>query len=165
MSSFPANKISGLGLINERIKSLETADEYIFLNITNFSSDAAHYGQLLFQNKIIILADVADLSNINVIGIPHPSVFPREDGFKIRFISNFAPVSETETYQFYTLDSSFGMDTQIHSFFGKGSVTLVWNETGQTWFPICNILPKNASVFIANPDNTTTTAATKNFEI
>jgi hypothetical protein len=146
MSSFPANKLSGLGLINERVKSLETSEEYIFLNITIFNSVPAQYGQFLFQNKVIVLAE---LPNTNSIGIPHPTLIPRVDGYKIRFISNFGPRSETATYQFYALNPAYGYETLIHRFFGQGYLTLVWNETQQTWFPVCDIINKNASVIIA----------------
>lgn len=151
MDVFPTNRLTGLGLINERIKVLETPENYIYLDVSLFA-DPTEYSSFLFQDKIIILAEL----NNYILGIPSPTNNPRPDGTKIRLMSNYTvgpppPADGYPFYTIYTLDDNNNNDQIIQYMYAQTYLTLVWNEVDQIWYPIRDIIDKSSTVTIARP--------------
>jgi hypothetical protein len=112
------------------------------------------YGNILFQNKIVILAELGGSFNL---GIPSPVNIPRSDGFKIRLMNNLTSGSPVQNnYILYTLDNNYGFQTLIQYMYVQTYLTLIWKEADQTWYPIRDIIEANSLVTIAKPFLTTT---------
>jgi hypothetical protein len=154
MTSFPSNKITGLGLLKNDLQSVLTPKEYIYLDISLFEYNPTLYAQFLFQDKIIILAEPpAAPTNF---GIPAPANFPRPDGYKIRLMANFtigwsSSGPGSTFYAIYSLDDSNNYITIIQNLWCQTYLTLIWSEADQIWYPIRDLLEPNAVVTIARP--------------
>jgi hypothetical protein len=162
MSNFPTNKLTGLSLLKNDLQKAITPTEYLYLDISLFDSDPVKYGNILFQNKIVILAELGTGFNL---GIPSPENIPRPDGFKIRLMNNvtsgwpFYPQG-TNYYSIYTLDNDYGFQTVIQYMYLQSYLTLIWKEADQTWYPIRDIIETNSIVTIAKPLPQTTFPST-----
>jgi len=152
-SEFPISRLTGLGLLNQRVSNLEVSEEYIYLDITLYGSNPSQYAPLFFQDKIVILADLQIETNL---GIPSPINIPRADGKKIRLMSNFtntwSNVAEIQSvYKIYTLLDNNTNNELVQEMYGQTYLTLVWDSIAQKWYPIRDIVQKNATVTIARP--------------